>query len=79
MFFYILISTASEIAESTDTLYMSPNTKIITAPYLAIINQAGAGYIVSEQMPDEAKTFSVTSQRELLGVSTKTYYTATVR
>ncbi len=61
----ILISTAGlpnmkgnfDICCAEGSLFMSPNTEVITTPYLAKVKQAGAEYKAAERISDETQAY----------------------
>ena len=47
----------SYICCAEGSLFMSPNTESLTAPYLEKVKQAGAEYKETERIPDETQTY----------------------
>jgi hypothetical protein len=47
----------SYICCAEGSLFMSPNTEVITTPYLAKVKQAGAEYKAAERISDETQAY----------------------
>jgi hypothetical protein len=47
----------SYICCAEGSLFMSPNTESITAPYLAKVKQAGADYKAAERISDDTQAY----------------------
>ena len=51
------IENISYICCAEGSLFMSPNTESLTAPYLAKVKQAGAEYKAAERISDETQAY----------------------